>query len=417
VLTLPESHPIDPTTAWITCQLGAREHYSIPRALHQHQSLADLITDAWVPPDSPLGKLPLPALQSLQDRFHPDLAPATIHPANLPLLTFELRHRLHKTDLWQRTIARNHWFQNHALATLQAILPTAPSPPVVFAYSYAALTPLTYAKENGCLTLLGQIDPGPVEYDIVQTEHDRHPQLAPHWQPPPPHYWQTWLQECHLADYILVNSTWSQQALITAGIPADKLKIVPLAYQPPSNASSFDRTYPSKFSTNRPLRVLFLGQVILRKGLAALIEAAHQLRNEPIEFWVVGSLGITPPEPGPNLRWLGPMPRSQVAKYYQTADVFLFPTLSDGFGLTQLEAQAWKLPIIASQYCGEVVQPNINGILLSEVSAQAITATLMSCLAQPDHLQSLSSQSIPLTGFNLNRLYNQLTTIAEAKPR
>ena len=58
----------------------------------------------------------------------------------------------------------------------------------------------------------------------------------------------------------------------------------------------------------------------------------------------------------PQVRWAGTVSREDTARYYRDADVFLFPTYSDGFGLTQLEAQAWKLPIIASVFCGAVVE-------------------------------------------------------------
>ena len=58
-----------------------------------------------------------------------------------------------------------------------------------------------------------------------------------------------------------------------------------------------------------------------------------------------------------------------MSKFYKEADVFILPTLSDGFGLTQLEAQSWKLPVIASRHCGEVVRDGENGVVLEEVSA------------------------------------------------
>ena len=37
---------------WLCCQLGAREHYAIPRALFRIGMLGCLVTDAWVPPSS-----------------------------------------------------------------------------------------------------------------------------------------------------------------------------------------------------------------------------------------------------------------------------------------------------------------------------------------------------------------------------
>ena len=85
----------------------------------------------------------------------------------------------------------------------------------------------------------------------------------------------------------------------------------------------------------------------------------------------------------PNIRWIGGVPRSRVKDYYQEADVFLFPTLSDGFGLTQLEAQAWKLPLIVSPFCGKIVQDNINGLILSEVTGNLLADKLLFCLNNP----------------------------------
>ena len=40
------------------------------------------------------------------------------------------------------------------------------------------------------------------------------------------------------------------------------------------------------------MRVLFLGQVNLRKGIARLLEAAQNLRDAPVEFWIVGPVQI-----------------------------------------------------------------------------------------------------------------------------
>lgn len=271
-------------------------------------------------------------------------------------------------------IARNHWFQKRAIQRLEAIQSRRPfkTPPILFTYSYAALDILRYAKSKGWMTILGQIDPGIVEEKIVLAEHQKYPDLAPDWQPVPPEYWESWQAECALSDRILVNSSWSKQALQQVGIAEQNIEVVPLVYPPPVVAKNFQRIYPDRFSHERPLRVLFLGQVILRKGVAALLEAAKLLQGEPIEFWIVGRSEVTSASTSSNICWIGAVPRSETAKYYQQSDVFLFPTLSDGFGLTQLEAQSWKLPLIVSKFCGEVVIDGINGRVLPEVTGGAI---------------------------------------------
>jgi glycosyltransferase involved in cell wall biosynthesis len=161
----------------------------------------------------------------------------------------------------------------------------------------------------------------------------------------------------------------------------------------------------------RPLRVLFLGQVILRKGIIRLLEAAQILRDQPVEFWIVGPLLIDSHQWSlPNVRWLGSVPRSATAQYYQQADVFLFPTLSDGFGLTQLEAQAWQLPLIASQFCGDVVKDQVNGLVLSDVSGVAIAQAIAKYLQAPKTLKQHSENSTA-SDFPLHRLSTLLDKI------
>lgn len=405
----------DTPPAWICCQLGAREHYAIPRALHQNNQLAHFITDAWVVPDSLLSRAPLHALQSLRDRYHPDLENASVHQFTRSLIQFELAHRLKRTEGWQQIIARNHWFQAQAIQKLKNLKaqPSFPKQPVLFTYSYAALDLLNYARSQGWYTVLGQIDPGPIEEKIVVQEHFKYPALAPTWQPAPQSYWDNWKLECEIADRIVVNSDWTCQALQQVGVDPSKIDVVPLVYSPPEAARSFQRTYPERFSAERPLRVLFLGQVILRKGIAALIEAAEQLKHEPIEFWIVGSIGIDRQQVQlPNIRWVGSVSRSQVAEFYKAADLFLFPTLSDGFGLTQLEAQAWKLPLIVSGFCGEVVKNQVNGIVLSEVTGEAAAEALWACFKHPQWLALCSRRAIRLDCFSLSTLHHHLQRLS-----
>ena len=250
-------------------------------------------------------------------------------------------------------------------------------------YSYAAAELFTFARRKGWRTVLGQIDPGPAEEEIVSELHAATPERAVTGHGRPTAYWSEWRRECALADRIVVNSSWSRAALLQEGIPADKIRIVPLAYERPPGSSDFRRRYPSSFSSTRPLRVLFLGQVNLRKGVEPLLDAIRLLSGEPIEFTFVGPVQIAIPadlRDNRQVRWQGPAPRPATSQFYKDADVFLFPTFSDGFGLTQLEAQAWKLPVITTRFCGEVVEHGRNGWILPEITPQSIANILRECL-------------------------------------
>ncbi len=330
-------------------------------------------------------------------RFHPELAKARITASNVAAFTFELKASVTRENGWKLITRRNEWFQRHAVAQL-AQNKTTNGDHTVFAYSYAAERIFKFARERGWRTVLGQIDPGPAEERIVAGLHEK---FAARWEAAPKEYWDRWRNECELADQILVNSAWSRDALLGEGMPAEKISVVPLAYE--TAERSFERRYPHAFNSERPLRVLFLGQISLRKGVGQLLEAVKLLAGEDVEFWFVGPAQMEIPQ-HPNVRSFGVVPRLEVDRYYRDADVFILPTLSDGFGLTQLEAQSWKLPVVASRHCGEVVRDGFNGVVLEEVSAEAIADVLLRFLRSPQILSGMSARSGVSDRFSLKTL-------------
>ncbi|HEU5460205.1 MAG TPA: glycosyltransferase family 4 protein [Pyrinomonadaceae bacterium] len=382
--------------SWICCQLGAREHYAVPRALQLSGLLDEFITDVWT--------------KRLTGRFHPGLACAQVRAPNISALTFELKAQATGVTGWKLITQRNEWFQQQALDHLRK--QPANGPRTVFAYSYAAERIFAFARERGWRTVLGQIDPGPAEEQLIAQLHEKAKQN--HWKPPPSEYWNSWRNECALADQIVVNSFWSRNALINEGVPAEKVSIVPLAYEAAPESIAYVRDYPVAFTSQRPLRVLFLGQINLRKGVGQLFDAVRLLARENVEFWFVGPVQINIPselKDHARVKWFGVVPRDRVHEYYKNADVFIFPTLSDGFGLTQLEAQSWKLPVVASRHCGEVVCGCVNGVILEEVSGQAISDVLLQFLRSPEILKAMSARSGVIDRFSLKSLGSSLSNL------
>jgi glycosyltransferase involved in cell wall biosynthesis len=395
---------------WICCQLGAREHYAVARALHKHNALHLLLTDAWVRPTNLLGRLD----PGLRARFHAELAAANVFAPNIRKIAFEPRAKLAGLRDWPLIIARNDWFQRIAVARLSRVRP-ANTPRTLMAYSYAALNIFKLARARGWSTVLSQIDPGPPEERIVARLYEENEVHRGSWRPPPRRYWANWREECAIADRIVVNSTWSQAALLDEGISAKKIKVVPLAYEPKATGP-FRRDYPAVFTPSRPLRVLFLGQINLRKGIGPLLDAIRLLRGEPIVFSLVGPIQLSIPSDlrdDPQVRWVGSVAHEHAARFYRDADVFLFPTFSDGFGITQLEAQAWKLPIVATKFCGNVVEDGRNGWLLPEVNPCAIAATMRRCREDPARLQEFSARSELTERFGLARIGEQWLRVLE----
>src|ERR1051326_3360957 len=116
---------------WLCCQLGAREHYAVPRALQLDGLLTELITDLWM---------------RRAGRFYPGLAGARIAAPNLAALRFELKASFARENGWKLISQRNEWFQRQAIAQLKR---TANGSHTIFAYSYAAGEIFEFARARG----------------------------------------------------------------------------------------------------------------------------------------------------------------------------------------------------------------------------------------------------------------------------
>ncbi len=395
--------------SWICCQSGAREHYAVSRAIHRRGLLECLLTDCWWPRQAHWLNNLAPA--TVKGRNHPDLDTAHVESFNFHFLLHSFHQHFLRKSWYLCEQARNRWFQNHCVKVLQNLPDNKNgSNRVVFAYSYAAREILKYARVRGWLTVLGQFDPGPRESEIVLEEYKRLGLSPGKLYQPPAGYWEDWKEETDLANRIVVNSSWSARCLEQVGVPSSKLEIIPCAFEIDPEFDGFVRSYPDRFTNKRPLRVLFLGQTIVRKGIHLVIEAANKLRDQPIQFTIVGGgLDIPSLKVPNNTNWVGPVSRVAAKNYYRNADVFLLPTLSDGFALTQLEALAWKLPVIVTRQCGDVVTNNFNGVLLPKHSSEAIIETLIHLASNPPDLMRMSKNCGVPQQFSIDAIGSLLT--------
>jgi glycosyltransferase involved in cell wall biosynthesis len=262
--------------------------------------------------------------------------------------------------------------------------------------------------------VLGQIDPGAMHFRVVNQAAEQFPEYGPPPAAPPPAYLERWREECDLADRIVVNSEWSRECLERVGIPASNIHVVPLAYEPEPVDATFTREYPSGFTEQRPLRVLYVGQVSVAKGAAAMLESLTLLDEVPVRLRVVGAESMTIPQrfrDDRRIEWVGAVPRSDVMRHYRECDVLLFPTLSDGFGMAQIEARGWQLPIIASRRCGAVVEHGISGLLLDEPTPSAIASAIERVAASPDLLARFAHSPRPVQAEPLAGLGDHLARL------
>jgi glycosyltransferase involved in cell wall biosynthesis len=402
----------------IVYQKGAREHYAVALALHQQGMLAGLVTDWYAP-------LWLRRMGGLMDGWMGGRGSAALAARCEDIPDGLVRAFPFRSLFWKwrvrRLAAQGRSYEAHLQtdAAFAAAVARLKLPPheVFFGYSYASLEMMEAEKKRGVLTVLDQIDPGAMEFRLVAEEMRQHPEIAG----PPPEFpaanFDRNRREWELADIIIVNSGWSREALISEGADAAKIEVLPLCYEVEDGSQKSElSTFNFQLST-APLRVLFLGQVILRKGIHYLIEAARMLERENIHFDVVGPVGILPgavAAAARNMTFHGPVSRDRAAEWYRQSDLFVLPTLSDGFALTQLEALAHGLPVIATPNCGRVVEPGKTGFVIPPRDARALADAILKFAADrnlpasmaPACREAVKAYSVNSCGQNLVNIIN-----------
>jgi len=359
---------------WVVSQIGARQAYAVPRAFALRGALRALFTDAWSPLGGWLPPVGPRLMRALAGRYHPDLATDRVVAFTGTVAARRLYHAVVPTSdnarFYRRHLGFGQWFDRRVLAGLRGQSFDA-QVDRFFGFNTGCLETMRWFRANGVPAVVDQVDPARVEQDIIERERLRWPGWKSLAGRIPEEYFERLDAEWREADRVVVNSRWTADALVTQGVPPKKIVIIPQAYEP-----SGPRPAP-RDAHRRRLTVLWIGSVLLRKGIPYLVEAARQLPG--VRFVVVGAFGITDAARATapaNLEWVGPVNRDRVAGYYAAADVFVLPTLSDGFAITQLEAMSYGLPVIATPNCGEVVTDGHDGFVVAPADAAELARKL-----------------------------------------
>ena len=371
----------------IWAQIGSRQHYQPAEMMANEARLACLITDGWnrsgVSPTNVLARALPPLVSRFLGRRDDRIPPSLVRSHNALAIEFRLAERLARSrrELYLVQTKFGKKFAEASIRHLRDIEHDS-----YFGFCSGSLEALKYERGCGRWAVLDQYDPARTEERVVCEEMQRHPNWALYADPIPDAYYRRQEEEWSEASSVLVNSDWSKQALVEQGVPNDKIVVVPL----PFAGSQVPRTRwrPS----GAALRVLWLGTLCLRKGLVYAVEAARALSRAPVQFTFVGPLDVrgSAMELPENCRYLGHVPRTLTAEVYSSHDVFLLPTLSDGFALTQVEAMAYGLPVIATACCGAVVEDGISGFIVPPGDPRSIVEAL-EALSEPGRLEVMSA--------------------------
>ncbi len=404
---MPQSHL--PNRRWLISQIGSRELYACPLSFERLGVLRYFYTDFWCSHfRGTLSKMPAP-IWGLARRYQPELPSKKVISFNTQSLLLETRQYL-KAKSTSGDVP--HFLKVGArfakdVAKAMSKLELDPARDIHLAFSTGALESLQYAKSRGVLAVLDQLDPGRVDEEMVAEETARWPGWGASDPKVPEAYWERHRQEWAAADLIIVNSNFSRQSIHKQGVPLEKLAVVPLAYENETPAVARAVRDP-----HAPLNVLWLGQITLRKGLPYLFEAARLLKDANVRFTVAGRIVVT--EMGlktapPNVEVVGRVTRERAVELYRSADVFVLPTISDGFAITQLEAMSYGLPVITTPNCGDVVTPGEDGYIVPIRDPQKLAEAIATLVADRDLLERMSAKALAKSStFTLSRYANTI---------
>ena len=126
------------------------------------------------------------------------------------------------------------------------------------------------------------------------------------------------------------------------------------------NGVDINTFFPKQKKETELTKVLFSGNLTRRKGVDLLPLIADKL-NANIKILYTTGLRTKKTLPAhPNLKNIGAISYSYMPKVYQDADILLFPTVREGFGLAAAEAMACGLPVVASN-CSAIPELIDNG--------------------------------------------------------
>lgn len=120
-------------------------------------------------------------------------------------------------------------------------------------------------------------------------------------------------------------------------------------------------------------KIIYVGHVEKSKGIVQIVEAANKLQD--IQFTLVGAVreDISYIELPTNIRMVGKVTADEVQSFLKDADVFVFPSKSEGFSIAVLEAMAMGLPIIASNVGANAAMiENKGGVILAKNTGENI---------------------------------------------
>lgn len=204
------------------------------------------------------------------------------------------------------------------------------------------------------------------------------------------------VREVELSDFAVGASTFTLKTLIKQGMAENCVHMAPYGvnikdFKPRRDFRKIDK-----------MRFLFVGSFSQRKGISYLLQAFKELENEGenisltmagrgiMDYELVKSYELKCLETHVNL------PLEKLVELMQESDVFVFPSICEGFGLVLIQAMATGMPLITTYNTSgpDFIEEGKDGFLIEAQDVEAIKNKVRYFLQNPDEVKRMGQNAI-----------------------
>lgn len=212
--------------------------------------------------------------------------------------------------------------------------------------------------------------------------------------------WTNILKDIDQADFIIVNSLFVKETFLCYGYDPNRLFVLYTGID--DRFLSFIRQRTYTFAQQKPIKLLFAGNMGIRKGGKQIIQALSRIRDLPWQFEAIGSI-----EPSlfnsyreffndrrvtrtSHLAW------NELAEHMSDADVFIFPSLAEGSARVVFMAMACGCYIITTPNSGSIVQDEIHGRVIPPGNVDRLEDAIRKCIHNSDMIPTIGARNANL---------------------
>lgn len=230
-----------------------------------------------------------------------------------------------------------------------------------------------------------------------------------------------------VADFLVCVSNAHAAEFKAEGVAPNKLKVI-------HNGVDHTIFQAGDPKTRNYRNIVFAGALVQDKGIHLLIQSFIHLKSkyQDLSLDIYGSASLWGRQPFINeheiqknvsgVTFHGKVDQHAIATAYQKAGLCVVPSIwFEAFPLTAIEAQVTGCPVLAFGVGGlpEAVRHNETGIILNEISTEALTKGLDQLLADRDRLEQFSRQALATARpyFNWDRVASSIIELCEVSAK